>query len=68
MQCLAKDTILSDNDSRIVRNGFGQTLMIIAGIIDVISIFGIFTMDSGIFSVLTTISTIAFFIGLKMKN
>ena len=68
IKCLAKDTILSDNDSRIVRNGFGQTLMIIAGIIDVISIFGIFTMDSGIFSVLTTISTIAFFIGLKMKT
>ena len=68
IKCLEKDTFFSDNDSRIVRNGFGQTLMIVSGIIDVISIIGIFTMDSGLFSILTTISTIAFFIGLKMKN
>lgn len=67
IKCLSKDAILSDNDSRIVRSSFGQTLMIIAGIIDVICIIGIFTMDSGVFSVLTAISTIAFFVGLKMK-
>lgn len=67
IKCLSKDAILSDNDSRIVRSSFGQTLMVIAGIIDVICIIGIFTMDSGVFSVLTAISTIAFFIGLKMK-
>lgn len=67
IKCLSKDAILSDNDSRIVRGSFGQTLMIIAGIIDIICIIGIFTMDSGVFSVLTAISTIAFFVGLKMK-
>ena len=67
IKCLPKDTVLSDNDSRIVRSSFGQTLMIVAGIIDVICIIGVFTMDSGVFSVLTAISTIAFFVGLKMK-
>lgn len=64
----AKDTILSDNDSRLARSGMGLLLMIVAGIIDVISIIGVVTMDSGVFSVLTTISTIAFIIGLKMKS
>ena len=67
IKCLTKDAILSDNDSRIVRSSFGQTLMIVAGIIDIICIIGVFTMDSGVFSVLTAISTIAFFVGLKMK-
>lgn len=67
IKCLAKDVILNDNDSRIVRKGFGQILMIIAGIIDVISIIGIFTMSSEVFGVLTAISTIAFFVGLMMK-
>lgn len=67
IKCLPNNSALSDNDSRIIRSGFGQLLMIIAGIIDVICIIGIFTMDSGVFSVLTAISTIAFFIGLKMK-
>ena len=67
IKCLPKNAILSDNDSRIVRGSFGQMLMVIAGIIDVICIIGIFTMDSGVFSVLTAISTIAFFVGLKMK-
>lgn len=62
-----KDTILNDNDSRLARSGMGLLLMIVAGIIDIISIIGIFTMDSGVFSALTTISTIAFIIGLKTK-
>lgn len=67
IKCLPNNSALSDNDSRIIRSGFGQMLMIIAGIIDVICIIGIFTMDSGVFSILTAISTVAFFIGLKMK-
>lgn len=68
IKCLPKNAVLSDNDSRVVRSSFGQTLMIIAGIIDVICAIGIFTIDVRVFGVLTAISSIAFFIGLKMKN
>lgn len=67
LKCLPKNSTISDNDSRIVRGGLANMLWIIAGIIDVISIIGVFTIDSTLFGVLTAISTIAFFVGLKLK-
>lgn len=68
LKSLPKNSTLSDNDSRIVRGGFANMLMVISGIIDVISIIGVFTMDSTVFGILTAISTVAFFVGLKMKT
>ena len=68
IECLPSNAIFSDNESRTVRGGFGMLLMVISGIIDVISLICIFTINTGLFSVLTVISTVAFFIGLRMKR
>ena len=67
IKILSKNSYMSDNDARVVRSSFGQLLMTIALVIDVISIIGIFAISAEVFSVLTAISTIAFIIGLKMK-
>lgn len=68
IKCLPKEAVLSDNDSRIVRKTSGQALMVISGVLDIICIIGVFTMDSTVFSILTAIATIAFLIGLRMKT
>ncbi len=67
IKVLEQNRIFSDNDSRIARKKFAEILMIVSGIIDVICIIGTFAMDSTLFSILLVISSIAFFVGLKMK-
>ena len=55
----------SDNEAGLNREAAGILLMIISGIVDVVSIFLLST--SGFFGVLTAISTVLFFVGLRMR-
>ena len=57
---------LSDTESRESTKAIGTLLMIVSGIIDVLSIVCISSLGSAA-TIITAISTITFFIGLKMR-
>lgn len=60
--------IMSDNESRNSKRRLGTALMILSSILDIISIIGIFTLSSGVFSTLLFLSTAAFIVSLQLRR
>lgn len=60
--------IMSDNESRSAKRRLGVALMVISSILDVVSIIGIWTMSSAVFSIVLGLSTATFFLGLYLKR